>query len=147
MQLFQQHTVQQQQTFICLSASSRAYVLVITDSDQHGMPMHSTLSSADVCIRNNKKSTLFCYLGMVTVMDGPETGPFNIGNPTEFTMLELAEMVQKVVNPKVKIVYKENTADDPSKRKPDISKVSSSAATLQNASACCMRFSGIRHNA
>ena len=56
-------------------------------------------------------------------MDGPETGPFNIGNPTEFTMLELAKMVQEVVNPDVKIVYKENTADDPSRRKPDISKV------------------------
>ncbi len=60
---------------------------------------------------------------MVTVMDGPETGPFNIGNPPEFTMLELAQMVQEVVNPDVKIVYKENTADDPSRRKPDISKV------------------------
>ncbi|KAL3139472.1 UDP-glucuronic acid decarboxylase 2 [Trebouxia sp. C0009 RCD-2024] len=61
--------------------------------------------------------------GMVTVMDGPEAGPFNIGNPTEFTMLELAKMVQQVVNPGVNIVYKENTADDPSRRKPDISKV------------------------
>ena len=60
---------------------------------------------------------------MVTVMDGPASGPFNIGNPTEFTMLELAQMVQQVVNPNVKIVYKENTADDPSRRKPDISKV------------------------
>lgn len=60
---------------------------------------------------------------MVTVMDGSESGPFNIGNPTEFTMLELAQMVQQVVNPNVKIVYKENTADDPSRRKPDITKV------------------------
>lgn len=63
-------------------------------------------------------------IGMVTVMDGPESGPFNIGNPTEFTMLELAQLVQQVVNPNVKIVYKENTADDPSRRKPDITKVS-----------------------
>ena len=69
--------------------------------------------------------------GMVTVMDGPETGPFNIGNPTEFTMLELAQMVQQVVNPDVKIVYKENTADDPSRRKPDITKVAL-APVLQN---------------
>jgi hypothetical protein len=30
--------------------------------------------------------------GMVAVMDGPSTGPFNIGNPTEFTMLELAQV-------------------------------------------------------
>ena len=61
--------------------------------------------------------------GMVAVMDGAETGPFNVGNPTEFTMLELAEVVKEVVNPHAKIVYKENTADDPTKRKPDISKV------------------------
>ena len=66
-----------------------------------------------------------CATGMVAVMDGPETGPFNIGNPIEFTMLELAQMVQEVVNPEVKIVYKENTADDPSRRKPDITKVAS----------------------
>lgn len=62
-------------------------------------------------------------IGMVTVMDGAESGPFNIGNPTEFTMLELAQMVQQVVNPNVRIVSKENTADDPSRRKPDIAKV------------------------
>ena len=61
--------------------------------------------------------------GMTTVMDGPESGPFNVGNPTEFTMLELAKMVQEVVNPGIKIIYKENTADDPSRRKPDITKV------------------------
>lgn len=71
---------------------------------------------------------VMCLAGMVTVMDGPETGPFNIGNPTEFTMLELAKMVQEVVNPDVKIVYKENTADDPSRRKPDITKVLLAAA-------------------
>ena len=61
--------------------------------------------------------------GMVRVMDGPHTGPFNIGNPTEFTMLELAQVVKEVVNPKAQITYKENTADDPTRRKPDITKV------------------------
>lgn len=55
-------------------------------------------------------------------MDGPYTGPFNVGNPTEFTMLELAKVVQEVVNPAADIVYRENTADDPSRRKPDITK-------------------------
>lgn len=60
---------------------------------------------------------------MVTVMDGPHTGPFNVGNPGEFTMLELANLVKEVVNPETEIVFKENTADDPSRRKPDISKV------------------------
>lgn len=60
---------------------------------------------------------------MVSVMDGNEIGPFNLGNPTEFTMLELAKLVQEVVNPDAEIIYKENTPDDPTRRKPDISKV------------------------
>ena len=50
-------------------------------------------------------------------------GPFNIGNPNEFTMLELAKVVQEVVDPKAELVYRENTADDPTRRRPDISKV------------------------
>lgn len=61
--------------------------------------------------------------GLVTVMDGPETGPFNVGNPTEFTMIELAQLVKEVANPKAEIIFQENTADDPAKRKPDISKI------------------------
>mmetsp|Transcript_8565 Transcript_8565/g.14727 ORF Transcript_8565/g.14727 Transcript_8565/m.14727 type:complete len:333 (+) Transcript_8565:42-1040(+) len=61
--------------------------------------------------------------GMTTVMEGSHIGPFNVGNPNEFTMLELAQVVQEVVNPSAVIVYRENTADDPGKRKPDISKV------------------------
>lgn len=61
--------------------------------------------------------------GMVAVMDNDDhIGPFNIGNPGEFTMIELAEMVKKVVNPKVEIMFVENTSDDPSRRKPDITK-------------------------
>ena len=60
-------------------------------------------------------------MGLVSLMEGPHTGPFNIGNPNEFTMLELAQHVKEVVNPKACIVYRENTADDPSRRKPDIS--------------------------
>lgn len=61
--------------------------------------------------------------GMVAVMDNEEhIGPFNVGNPGEFTMIELAEMVKKVVNPKVEISFVTNTADDPSRRKPDITK-------------------------
>jgi UDP-glucuronate decarboxylase len=60
---------------------------------------------------------------MVKVMDSEYTGPFNIGNPVEFTMLELAQMVKEVVNPAAQFIYKENTADDPTRRKPDISKV------------------------
>ncbi len=55
--------------------------------------------------------------GMVAVMEGPHIGPFNVGNPNEFTMLELAKVVQEVVNPKAVIEFRENTADDPGRRR------------------------------
>ena len=74
-------------------------------------------------VSRGTNSFLHYDAGMVAVMDGDEIGPFNLGNPTEFTMLELAKVVQEVVNPDAKIVYKENTPDDPSRRKPDITKV------------------------
>jgi UDP-glucuronate decarboxylase len=61
--------------------------------------------------------------GMTRLMDNDvHTGPINIGNPTEFTMLELAKVVQEVVNPDAEIEFRDNTADDPSRRKPDITK-------------------------
>lgn len=61
--------------------------------------------------------------GMTRLMDQNEhTGPMNIGNPKEFTMLELAKVVQEVVNPEAEIVYRDNTSDDPSRRKPDITR-------------------------
>ena len=60
--------------------------------------------------------------GLMALMDNEdEIGPVNIGNPGEFTMLELAEVIKEVVDKNAKIVYKENTADDPGRRQPDIS--------------------------
>lgn len=49
------------------------------------------------------------------------TGPINIGNPNEFTMLELAEKIIHLTNSKSKIVYRPLPQDDPKQRKPDIS--------------------------
>ncbi|CAN0926697.1 UDP-glucuronic acid decarboxylase 1 [Linum grandiflorum] len=60
--------------------------------------------------------------GLVALMEGEHVGPFNLGNPGEFTMLELAEVVKTVIDPTATIEFKANTADDPHKRKPDISK-------------------------
>jgi len=55
--------------------------------------------------------------GMVKMMDNDKhIGPFNIGNPNEFTMLELANVVKEVVNPNTEIVFMENTSDDPGRR-------------------------------
>lgn len=69
----------------------------------------------------------FCYVsdlvdGLIRLMEGDTIGPINLGNPDEFTMEELARTVQEVVNPNATVIYKENTADDPRQRKPDISK-------------------------
>jgi UDP-glucuronate decarboxylase len=50
------------------------------------------------------------------------TGPINLGNPVEFTMLELAELVISLTNSKSKIVLQDLPSDDPKQRKPDITK-------------------------
>ncbi|XP_064955994.1 UDP-glucuronic acid decarboxylase 1-like isoform X2 [Musa acuminata AAA Group] len=60
--------------------------------------------------------------GLIALMQSEHIGPFNLGNPGEFTMLELAEIVKEVVDPSATIEFKPNTADDPHMRKPDISK-------------------------
>lgn len=68
----------------------------------------------------------FCYVddlieGFVKFMEMDDfTGPVNLGNPGEFTMLELAEQVLKKVGGKSKIVYRPLPSDDPKQRQPDI---------------------------
>lgn len=61
--------------------------------------------------------------GMIRMMNTPDTfqGPVNIGNPNEFTMLELAQLVIELTGCRSKIVYLPLPADDPSQRQPDIS--------------------------
>lgn len=61
--------------------------------------------------------------GMIRMMNSPEDfiGPVNIGNPGEFTMLELAEMVLRLIGSKSKIVFMPLPQDDPLQRRPDIS--------------------------
>jgi len=60
--------------------------------------------------------------GMIKMMDSEDSliGPINIGNPDEFTILELAEKVIKLTGSKSKIIYKPLPSDDPMMRKPDI---------------------------
>jgi UDP-glucuronate decarboxylase len=68
----------------------------------------------------------FCYVddlieGFVRLMNQTETvGPVNIGNPGEFTMLELAQEVLKLTGSKSKIIHKPLPSDDPKQRRPDI---------------------------
>ena len=71
----------------------------------------------------------FCYVddlieGMIRLMDTGDdvTGPINVGNPGEFTMIELAETVLKLTKSKSKLVRLPLPADDPKQRKPDITR-------------------------
>jgi UDP-glucuronate decarboxylase len=70
----------------------------------------------------------FCYVddlieGMIRFFDSADdiTGPINLGNPGEFTILELAEKVLELTGSKSEIVFKPLPADDPRQRRPDIS--------------------------
>lgn len=84
------------------------------------------LKGEDITIYGNGQQTRsFCYVddlieGMLRLMDSRAdfTGPVNIGNPTEFTMLELAENVLRLVGSKSKLVFHPLPADDPKQRKP-----------------------------
>ena len=60
--------------------------------------------------------------GMIKMMDTGDdfTGPVNLGNPCEFTILQLAETVLRLTNSKSKIVFQPLPSDDPTQRKPDI---------------------------
>jgi dTDP-glucose 4,6-dehydratase len=68
----------------------------------------------------------FCFVedevrGILALLDGDETGPVNIGNPAEFTVRELAELVIEITGAEVDIVHEDLPVDDPQQRRPDIS--------------------------
>jgi len=70
----------------------------------------------------------FCYVddlidGFLRLMEAPSgvTGPVNLGNPHEFTMMELASQVLKLTGASVKVIHQPLPADDPRQRRPDIS--------------------------
>ncbi|XP_010520999.1 PREDICTED: UDP-glucuronic acid decarboxylase 2-like isoform X2 [Tarenaya hassleriana] len=76
---------------------------------------------------DGKQTRSFQYVsdlveGLMRLMEGEHVGPFNLGNPGEFTMLELAQVVQEAIDPNAKIEFRPNTEDDPHKRKPDITR-------------------------
>ncbi len=86
------------------------------------------LRGEDITIYGTGEQTRsFCYVddlvdGMLRLMDSPAdiTGPINVGNPGEFSMLELAEKVILLTSSKSKLIFKELPADDPRQRRPDI---------------------------
>ncbi len=69
----------------------------------------------------------FCYVsdlvdGLIRLMNGDHIGPINLGNPDEYTILELAQKIQQMINPDAEIIYKPLPQDDPRQRQPDITK-------------------------
>lgn len=86
------------------------------------------LANQDITIFGNGSQTRsFCYRddlieGMIRMMDGPDdfVGPVNLGNPEEFTILELAKLVLELTGSKSKLIYQPLPIDDPTQRQPDI---------------------------
>jgi len=87
------------------------------------------LKGKDITVFGDGKQTRsFQYVddlveGMIRMMntDDDFIGPVNIGNPGEFTMIELAEKILKITNSKSKLIFKPLPQDDPTRRKPNIS--------------------------
>lgn len=69
----------------------------------------------------------FCYVsnlvdGLMRLMNGDYIGPVNLGNPSEYTILQLAQKIQQMVNSDAEIQYQPLPQDDPRQRQPDITK-------------------------
>ena len=74
---------------------------------------------------DGRQTRSFCYVddevrGIVALLDGDLVGPVNIGNPTEFTVRELADLVLEVTGSSSEIVEEPLPVDDPTQRQPDI---------------------------
>jgi UDP-glucuronate decarboxylase len=122
-------------------ASIRLRIKVVRIFNTYGPRMHpndgrvvsnfvlQALRGEDITVYGDGTQTRsFCYVddlveGLMRAMNTPDefTGPVNIGNPQEFTMLELAELVIKLTRSTSKLVFKPLPSDDPRQRQPDIS--------------------------
>lgn len=78
---------------------------------------------------SGEQSRSFCYISdlleaIIRLMqtNSDVTGPINLGNPDEYSMLELAEIIKSLIGSRSKIVHKQAVKDDPQKRQPDITK-------------------------
>jgi UDP-glucuronate decarboxylase len=86
------------------------------------------LTNQDITVFGDGSQTRsFCYVddlieGIIRMMDGPDTcvGPVNLGNPGEFSILRLAELILKLTASQSKIVFEPLPKDDPLQRQPDI---------------------------
>ena len=125
--------------FMDYHRSNRVNIRIVRIFNTYGPRMHpydgrvvsnfivQALKGEDITIYGDGLQTRsFCYVddlieGFVRLMNQTQTtGPINIGNPGEFTMLQLAELTLKLVGGKSKIVHRPLPADDPKQRRPDI---------------------------
>ncbi len=90
--------------------------------------VQALLGEAITLFGDGTQTRSFCYVddlveAIIRTMntDDDFIGPVNIGNPSEFTMVELAEMIQSKVNSSSELVYRPLPVNDPTQRKPDIS--------------------------
>jgi dTDP-glucose 4,6-dehydratase len=79
------------------------------------------------CYGNGHQTRSFCYVddlvrGILAMLDSSETGPVNLGNPAEFTIAELAELVLEITGARSAVEYHPLPADDPARRRPVITK-------------------------
>ena len=88
------------------------------------------LKNEDITIYGTGNQTRsFCYIddltdGLIKLMNNPDDfiGPINLGNDSEYSILDIAKIILDKINTKSKIVFKELPNDDPKMRKPDITK-------------------------
>lgn len=76
---------------------------------------------------NGSQTRSFCYAsdlveGLMRLMNSDYVGPVNLGNPDEYTILELAKTISHMVNPDLELVFKPLPEDDPKRRQPDITR-------------------------
>ncbi|MBO4631872.1 MAG: SDR family oxidoreductase [Lentisphaeria bacterium] len=134
--------------FNCYRIQCNLPIKIIRIFNTYGPKMHpndgrvvsnfilQALQNKDITIFGDGQQTRsFCYRddlikGMMLMMATPDdvTGPVNLGNPGEFTILQLAEQVIELTNSKSKLIRLPLPSDDPKQRKPDITK----AKTLLN---------------
>jgi UDP-glucuronate decarboxylase len=126
--------------FFDYNRSNNVNIRVVRIFNTYGPRMHpydgrvvsnfiiQAIQNQDITIYGDGAQTRsFCYVddlieGFIRMMNGSDEfiGPVNLGNPDEFTIKELAEMVIELTGSKSKIIYLERPADDPSQRRPDI---------------------------
>ncbi|MBR4519219.1 MAG: SDR family oxidoreductase [Victivallales bacterium] len=128
--------------FNCFRLQHNLRIKIIRIFNTYGPRMHphdgrvvsnfilQALQNQDITIYGDGSQTRsFCYRddlidGMMRLMDTPDevTGPVNVGNPGEFTILQLAETIVELTGSKSKIIRMPLPSDDPKQRRPDITK-------------------------